>query len=386
VPTGVNRPQYAQAQAYLNEVQRIEGLAAQAPKDTVLQAQVKARVEWLKAQAAGLLAADNVVQTQEGQLNTTTGATTDPSKPLADYHETSPGSGIWVGGPGTEPRFQPPGRLVVGPDGTVWQTGVSGAHVLQPSDPAAIAARKAAEAQGTATGTAVAKQVPALIDQGRTATQAIGNIDYGLSQIQKAKEGRIATGYFAPWVATLGAIGKSIGGDVGERIATLGADPSAIGNIQTAGKTLAVVSGAILEQILGPGSQITDAKIQHFIHAQPGIETDPEALNRVLNWARTQFVYEHEMSKAGVTEAAKSPTGTLPLNWQAGYFRDHGFAPIYNPGTGEMEQPEGRSPSREAPASVATAPVNPAARTAGTTYNTPKGPMKWTGTGWLPVQ
>jgi len=336
----------------------------------------------LRSQAALILQTDSVVNTQEVQLHKMTGKLDDPAKPLADYHETSPGSGIWVGGPGTEPRFQPPGRLVVGPDGTVWQTSTSGAHVLQPADPAAIAARKAAEAQGTGVGKDVAAQVPKLAEQGRSATQAIGNIDYGMNQLREASKAGIPTGYFSQWLATGAAAAKSLGID----LSALGVDPAAVGNIQSAQKTLGVVAGAILQQAIGKDSQITDAKIEHFIHTQPGIETDPKAIERVLNWARSQFVYEHEMSKAAMDEAAGSPTGTLPLNWQARYFKDKGFAPIYNPGTGEMQQPEGQGPSRSPPASFPTAPVNPAAREANKTYSTPRGPLKWTGTGWLPVQ
>ena len=158
-----------------------------------------------------------------------------------------------------------------------------------------------------------------------------------------------------------------------DKIPFINVDPSAIGNIQTARKTLAIVSGAILQQALGDQSQITDAKIQHFIHAQPGIETDPQALSRVLNWARSQFVYENEQSRAAVAQAATSPTGTLPLNWQAQYYRDHGFAPIYDPGTGEMQQPDGGAPGRQPPAAPPPmAPVNPSNRVAGATYTTPE--------------
>ena len=69
---------------------------------------------------------------------------------------------------------------------------------------------------------------------------------------------------------------KSLGLPTGQ-IPFINVDPSAIGNIQTAQKTLAIVSSAILKQALGD-SQITDAKIQHFIHAQPGIETDRRRL------------------------------------------------------------------------------------------------------------
>jgi hypothetical protein len=185
-----------------------------------------------------------------------------------------------------------------------------------------------------------------LADQGREAARAIGNIDYGMGQIAKAQQGGINTGYFAPWLGTVSAIAKSLGGETGASL--LGIDPAAVGNIQTAQKTLAIVSSAILQQALG-GAQITDAKIQHFIHAQPGIETDPDALRRVLNWARSQFVYEQEMAQAGMKDVSPA-TGTLPADWQAKYYAMHGFAPIYNPGTGEMQQPEGQGPTREPPA------------------------------------
>ena len=161
---------------------------------------------------------------------------------------------------------------------------------------------------------------------------------------QKAQQGGINTGYFAPALTEVQSALKSLGFPT-DKIPFINVDPSAIGNIQTAQKTLAIVSGAILQQALGD-SQITDAKIQHFIHAQPGIETDPRALSRVLNWARSQFVYENEQSKAAVTQAATSPTGTLPLNWQAQYYRDHGFAPIYDPGDGRAMQAAGRLGAR----------------------------------------
>lgn len=311
----------------------------------------------LRSQAALALQNDSVVNTQEGQLHTLTGKLDDPAKPLADYHETTPGSGIWVGGPGTEPRFQPPGRLVVGPDGTVWQTSTSGAHVLQPADPAAIAARKAAEAVGTGTGTDVAKQLPAMIAQARNAAQQEGQIDYASNQLREAAKGGVPTGYFSDALATAAAAAKSLGIDT----SSLGVNPEAVGNMQTAQKTLSVIGGAIIRQALGPGSAITDGKVEQFIHTQPGIQNDPMALQRIMAWARSQYTYEREMGQAAVAEAAKNPTGTLPLNWQAQYYRDHGFAPIYDPVTQEMQQPDGRQPARETPASAPAQQTAPAA-------------------------
>lgn len=275
----------------------------------------------------------------------------------------------------------PTPRMIITPAGDVLEAlPGGGVRKVDPADPAAIAARKAAEAQGTGVGQDVAKQLPALAAQGRNAATAIGNIDYGMNQVREATKAGIPTGYFSQGLATAAAAAKSLGIDT----SALGVNPEAVGNIQSAQKTLGVVAGAILQQAIGKGGQITDAKIEHFIHTQPGIETDPHAIERVLNWARSQFVYENEMSTAAMKEAADSPTGTLPLNWQARYYRDKGFAPIYDPGSGEMKQPEGQAPSREPPPGPpATAPVNPSARKAGATYQTPKGPLQWTGTGWV---
>ena len=194
---------------------------------------------------------------------------------------------------------------------------------------------------------------PPRSSRGRDARrQAIGNIDYGMSQLAKAQQGGITTGYFAPALTEIQSGLKSLGFPT-DKIPFINVDPSAIGNIQTAQKTLAIVSGAILQQALGD-SQITDAKIQHFIHAQPGIETDPQALSRVLNWARSQFVYENEQSKAG-GDAGGQPVRPERCHSirQAQYgTRDHGFAPIYDPGTGEMQQPDGSAPGRQPPPSA----------------------------------
>ena len=281
---------------------------------------------------------------------------------------------------GQHPPVTPrPGALTILPDGRVAQPKPGGGMtILEAADPAAIALRKAAESQGTELGQNAAKFVSAMAEQGRNAGQAISNIDDGVNQIAQAGAGGLHTGYFAPWMGTIAAAAKSLGGEDLAKLAT-GVDPASVGNLQSASKMLTLVSGKILDQILGKG-QMTDAKIEHFIHAQPGIETDPQALGRILNWARTQFVYEHEMAKSAMTDAAESPTGSLPLNWQAKYYRDHGFAPLYNPNAGDTQQPDGRSPPREPPPTLPPPPpASAAAREVGKTYTTPRGTLKWTG-------
>ena len=265
----------------------------------------------------------------------------------------SPGSGIWVGGPGAEPKFQPPGRLVVTPGGDVYQTTTGGAKLLKPTDTAAVAALEAAKTAGAAAGTATGKLTSQLATQGITAGRAISTIDEGMDQLRRAKASGINTGALAPWLSTYAAVAKSLGV---LPLESIGIQPDAVGNIQTAKKTLALVSGQILQQILGPESQVTEGKINQFISATPGIETDPAALERVLNWARAQFVYEREMAAKGMEDASLN-NGLLPNNWQAKYYHEHGFAPLYDPtGAGEMKQPDGQAPSREAPATTSAAP------------------------------
>ena len=372
--TGVQSPQF---QAALEMNRRATALETQFP----FSPQAKAQAASLRAQAALYMQADSVTQNPDGtQTKQLTGERLNAAAPLAHYVWNEQ-QGAYVDTPGVQPPVTPPSpRMTMVPGvGAVQSKPGGGATVVVPMNPAGITEQESAKTAGAAAGTATGKLTSQLADQGRSSAQAIGNIDYGMSQLAKAKEGGINTGYFAPWLGTVGAIAKSIGGETGAKL--LGIDPTAVGNIQTAQKTLAVVSGAILQQVLGSDSQITDAKIQHFIHAQPGIETDPDAVSRVLNWARSQFVYEREMAAQGMKDA--STTGVLPTNWQANYYDKHGFAPIYNPGTGEMEQPDGSAPARQAPSTIATAPVNPSARTVGQTYQTPKGPMKWTGSLWV---
>ena len=105
--------------------------------------------------------------------------------------------------------FQPAGRLIIEKDGKVWSRRRR-REILDASDPQAVATLAAAQAMGAETGKDVAKQVPALVEQGRNAaTQAIGNIDYGMSQLAKASQGGINTEYFSGRFDR-GAIGAQI--------------------------------------------------------------------------------------------------------------------------------------------------------------------------------
>ena len=377
--TGQNSPQFQAAMELNRRAQALDMVVDPTGRTKALAAS-------LRAQAQLYMQADSVSYDPVTGIGTKalTGERLNAAAPNAHYVWDDK-QGAYIDTSGTHPPVTPPSpRMTVTPEGDVIQAMPGGGvRVVSPADPAAIAARAAAQAQGTGVGGDVARQLPALAQQGRDSAQAIGNIDYGMSQLAKAQQAGITTGYFTPALVEAQSALKSIGIPT-DKVPFINVDPSAIGNIQTARKTLLIVSSAILHQALGEGSQITDAKIDHFIHAQPGIDTDPQALSRVLNWARSQFVYENEQSKAAVTQAASSPTGTLPLNWQAQYYRDHGFAPIYDRGSGEMQQPDGQSPGRQPPPGPPPmAPVNPSNRVVDTTYTTPKGALKWTGTGWV---
>jgi len=376
VPTGAQSPQFQQARDLENRAAAATALAARYPPNSPQARQALAAAATLTQQATELKGLDTIVQTQEGPVHVLTGQRDKPIQPLANY-VFSPNAG----GPGVpgfidttnthEPKVSPARRLVQRPDGTVIDdTG----RIVSPADLPGAQAAATAKAAGTAQGTDLVKQTNAIYEQGREADRSIANIDYGIGQLREAAKGGIPSGYFSPALATAAAAAKSIGIDT----SSLGVNPEAVGNVQTAQKTLAVVAAAILQQALG-SAQITDAKVQQYIHTQPGLENDPKALERILGWARTQFVYESEMSKAGAAAAADN-NGLLPQNFRAQYYRDHGFAPIYNPSTGETEQPEGRSPSREPPLAPA-----PASYREGQTATGPDGhQIIFRGGKWIP--
>lgn len=321
-------------------------------------------------QKAGQMAIDNahtmmemdqfVTNLNGTQTNLRTGQVANAPTITPHYSESSPGVYTTPGGT-DKPVFAPAGRIAFNPaTSEAVVTGPGGAKVFQPPDLDAAAALKSAQAQGTKTGEQAAATVPKMAAIGSEADTAIGNIDYGMNQLHQAAAGGINSGYFAPWVATAAAAGKSLGIDT----KSMGVDPTAVGNVQSAQKTLGVVAGAILQNAIGKDSAITDAKIEHFIHTQPGIETDPEAIQRVLGWARSQFVYNRNMAMDAVNNSDPH-TGMISPGWQAQFYKKQGaFAPIYDPLSQEMKQPAGEGPAASMPsASPAPQQAAPAAPT-----------------------
>lgn len=292
------------------------------------------------------------------QTETNTGKQIGAAKPLPHFVPMDPNNptGPYVDTTGTEaPKYPPSPRIGQTPAGDVLTAGPTGVNIVVPANNPGVAARAAAGSQGAETGKNAAVIPQTMIKLGSEADNAIGNIDYGMNQLHQAAAGGINSGYFAPWLATAAAAGKSLG----INIAALGVDPNAVGNVQSAQKTLGVVAGTILQNAIGKDSAITDAKIEHFIHTQPGIETDPHAIERVLGWARSQFVFNRNMAMDAMHNV-DPVTGMIPPGWQASFYKKAGaFAPIYDPLSQEMEQPKGQGPAATMPIQQSQAPPPP---------------------------
>lgn len=355
--TGMNSPQIQQAQQLMDRASQIEIIAAQTPGDPRVKATGAAAAANMRAKAAVIMSTDSVVKLPDGtQLHPISGKIDSAATPTLNYHEDPNNPGVMVS-PGGKPVVIPPGRATTLPDGSTWITGPGGTFkMVRDSNLEGASAAAAAAAGGKQAAESAAKTKDSLIPLARSSAQAIGNIDYGLHQLDEAAKGGIPTGYFAPSLAAAAAAAKSLG------LKIPGVDPAAVSDIQTASKTLAVVSGAILQNIIGKG-EITDGKIEAYIHAQPGIVNDPQATHRILNWARSQFTYDHEMAMDGLTNVDPK-SGMLAPGWQAGYITKHGAGPIFDSGSGEMKQPDGRGPSREPPVEAAAKPAQAAAAAA----------------------
>jgi hypothetical protein len=351
VATGTASAQYQNAAELMRRANAVEMAAPADPR-------AKLMAQSLRQQAQLLMQTDSVAPGPGGvQIHTLTGKADDAAKPLSHFVQ-DPNTGTWYDTTATtKPEIPRPPSLFGTPGGDVIQGAYGGrpASVVYTTSPERLAEQEAAKSQGSAAGAIAGKSVKEIGDLGRDSTKAIENINYGVAQLDRAQKGGINTGYFAPALAKAASVLKAAG--LPTQIA--GVDPSAIGDIQTARKTLAVVSGAILQQILGRESPITDAKIEAFIHAQPDITNDPDAVRKILGWAQSQFVYDRNMATAAMHAAA--PTGMLPMNFSPQYVEKFGFGPIYDPLTNEMKQPDGQGQQQAAPA-ASSAPSRPVIR------------------------
>ena len=377
IPTGRNSVAWQQAQQLIDQGNRLMIASGS-------NAGMRASAERMIQQGTQQQQLDHMVPAQQdgrpGNLNTTTGAFTYAS-PLPSPRGMQGTAGAWDGTKWVPVTPENQANAVQG----TWAVTGSGAQ-FYPNSPATIQRQEEAKTSGAAASSTASVQLyNGIIARAQAAQKSEGDIDYASNQLaQAAKRWSDDRSFFSPAMATAAAVAKSLG--LTDAMRAGGVDPSTVGNIKSAKKTLAVLGASILQQALGKDSQITDAKIQAYEHTQPGIENDPQALQRIMAWARiAEFTYERELGHAAAVEAGNNG-GILPPTFLPRYYANVGFAPVYDSVSGEMRQPDGRQPARETPATLTTAPINPAARTTGAVYSTPKGPMKWTGTGWLPVQ
>ena len=352
IPTGQNSVPYKQAMQLQQEAMQYDAVAGTNPAFAKRAADLRLQAQQIIQAGATVSAQQNG---REGTLEVVTGKFT-PYTPLPSPRGMQGTAAAWDG-----TKWVPvtPDNQANAVQGT-WAVTGSGAQ-FYPNSPGAIQRQEEAKTSGAATGTQTAQTLPALIAQARAAAKNEGDIDYASNQIAQAAKGGIPTGYFSGALGVAAAVAKSLGIDT----TSLGVNPQAVGDIQSAQKTLAVLGGAILQQAIGKGNPITDAKIEAFEHTQPGIETDPQALQRIMAWARSQYTYERELGVAAVQEAAKPENnGILPPSFIPRYYATKGFAPVYEPNLGEMQQPDGRQPARETPppvTSMAPMKVNDAA-------------------------
>lgn len=257
-----------------------------------------------------------------------------------------PSAPAGASGPGVPPASSPP-------------TSGAPRQAVAPN-PTAVAANASAAAQGTEAGKAAGDLPKQLSTMGQEAERGIGNIDTAQSHLDKALQGGLPGGKFLPPIQEFAAWLKSAGVDTSK----LGIQPSAVSEAQVAGKSFAVVAGDILKQILGPNSQVTDAKVQSFIEAHPDLSTDPDALRKLLGWAREGLSFNREMALNGL-QNVDIKTGMIPPGWQANYFANKKvFGPVFDWQQGELTRAPGAQPADKLP----PAPTGVAPQPAATQY------------------
>jgi hypothetical protein len=339
-PTGVNSPQFLQA----TELQRQAAEIASYP-GAAHSPLAQARIKELTARAALLMQADSVTQVPGvGQVHSLTGAV---DKPVPHYVDD--GHGGLVDATGSTLPPTPRGITTLSGNTYMLLPG-GGKKLVEGADPDAIAARHQAETTGSAVGKDVVQQTQDFTNMQKDSANAINQIDMGLGHLTTAMQGNAQPGKFAGFKNAINAAATGLGINPASWIPLIGQTPEAVTDIQVAKKSLAIVSGAIIRQAIGgTNPELTDAKLQGFIDARPGIENDPRAIFRIMNWARGQVVFQNEMANAAMDAASQTPTGTVPATFRARYLAQHGGGPTYNTETGATEQPDGQRPARDSP-------------------------------------
>ena len=179
------------------------------------------------------------------------------------------------------------------------------------------------------------------------AAPAVGGLG-ALKEAEKALEGPGVYGQFADERLMLQKVG-----------ALFGADPTAITNTETFRSSVAPNVAAIMKATVG-STQISNADREFAEKAAGGsIKLDKGTIKRMLSITRR--------ASEGLIERHKKTLDTVYPNTPDGKFaRERALFEIQAP--------------------PAYAPRNAKERKPNTVYDTPKGPMRWTGTGWVPAQ
>ena len=179
------------------------------------------------------------------------------------------------------------------------------------------------------------------------AAPAVGGLG-ALKEAEKALEGPGVYGQFADERLMLQKVG-----------ALFGADPTAITNTETFRSSVAPNVAAIMKATVG-STQISNADREFAEKAAGGsIKLDKGTIKRMLSITRR--------ASEGLIERHKKTLDTVYPNTPDGKFaRERALFEIQAP--------------------PAYAPQNAKERKPNTVYDTPKGPMRWTGTGWVPAQ
>jgi hypothetical protein len=111
-----------------------------------------------------------------------------------------------------------------------------------------------------------------------------------------------------------------------------------------------------------------------------GVPVDLAALNTIINRGMTEYQKTRNAGVAIQNAIAATPLLEVPDKPEI----SHWFSPN-EPAVNKrvLAPPPGAAPAA-APMTNAVAVPPPAQRISGQVYATPRGPMKWTGTGWLP--
>jgi hypothetical protein len=159
------------------------------------------------------------------------------------------------------------------------------------------------------------KEINATAREGQNALLRIQQVRQAMG---KATEGGLPAGYFSPELAQAAAAAKSLGINT----KTLGIDPAAVSNQQSAQEALVQVSGEILKRLFP--QRITNMDIKLYQSSLPHYGMDPGALDQILGLAEQQAQYDVATGKS--MNQWKSDKGTLK-GWKENWYLNSGYGP-----------------------------------------------------------